>query len=372
MEQQASAQPSPAPDITLHFLDEAGVLFDASRRRLFRLNTTAAYIWCCLEEGQSRGTIQRGLEETFGLTPKLAASHLDGIFSDWAALGLLRDSDDGLNTQSIHLQLLDTVFTLTVRPAELANDLTDLLEPLTVSPAGNAVPLVVERDAMGFSVRMPGDVVERCHQREELAPLLKICLARLALQHSRDLCSLHAAGVALNGKCLLLPGPSGIGKSTLAAALTLEGLPLLGDDTIVLAEEEPVLARPMPFSICLKPGAWELLGHRLPGLAQRATHKRPDGKRVRYLVPPRLCDGTSMPVGWIVFPQRRATISAELVPIERAEALSRLLGESCPLGDPLDAARVARLVAWISRIPCFELHFCALPAAVERLRRLAS
>jgi hypothetical protein len=370
MEQQTSAQPSPGPDITLHFLDDAGVLFDASRRRLFRLNTTAAYIWCCLEDGQSRESIQRGLEETFGLTPTLAASHLDGIFGDWAALGLLRDSDERQDAWSIHLQLLDTVFALTVRPAELVHDLTDLLEPLTASAALHAVPLTIERDTVGFSVRMPGDVVERCHHRDELAPLLKICLARLALQRSHDLCSLHAAGVALNGQCLVLPGPSGAGKSTLAAALALEGLPLLGDDTIVLAAD-PVLARPMPFSICLKPGAWEMLGPRLPRLDRQATHTRPDGKRVRYLVPTQPVTN-SMPVGWIVFPQRCTSTSAELVPIGRAETLGRLLGESCPLGDPLDAGRVAKLVEWISRIPCFELRFAALPAAVERLRCLAS
>ncbi len=377
MQQQITVQPSPRPDITLHFLDEAGVLFDASQRRLFRLNTTAAYIWCCLEDGQPLNRIQQGLQGTFGFTAAVAASHLEGILGDWCALGLLRRdvSDHQGDARRLHVQLLDTAFTLNVRPADLAEDLVGLLQPLMVSRVANARAITIEPDGGGFAIRMPGNAVERCRQREQLAPLVKICLACQALQESRDLCSLHAAGVALGGRCLLLPGPSGAGKSTLAAALALDGLPLLGDDTIVLAQD-PVLARPLPFSICLKPGAWRLLRHRLPGLSLQPTYTRPDGKRVRYLAPScndgAIHTGTSMPVGWIVFPCRAEAAPTELVPISRVEALDRLLGECCPLGDALDAASVARLVGWISEIPCFELRFSALAPAAERLRRLAS
>jgi hypothetical protein len=45
---------------------------------------------------------------------------------------------------------------------------------------------------------------------------------------------LHAAGVALEGQGILLPGGSGTGKSTLAIALVRAGMDFLGDDMVFL------------------------------------------------------------------------------------------------------------------------------------------
>ena len=64
-------------------------------------------------------------------------------------------------------------------------------------------------------------------------PLFTVPLAEILKR--RDLFMLHAAGVARDGRALLLPGTSGAGKSTLAVALVRAGLDLLGDDTLFLA-----------------------------------------------------------------------------------------------------------------------------------------
>lgn len=50
------------------------------------------------------------------------------------------------------------------------------------------------------------------------------------LWHQRGLLPLHASVVAVEGKAVALAGPSGVGKSTLAAALSLKGHPVLADD----------------------------------------------------------------------------------------------------------------------------------------------
>ncbi len=64
-------------------------------------------------------------------------------------------------------------------------------------------------------------------------PLFTVPLAEILKR--RGLYMLHAAGVARDGRALLLPGTSGAGKSTLAVALVRAGLDLLGDDTLFLA-----------------------------------------------------------------------------------------------------------------------------------------
>ncbi|HKU93967.1 MAG TPA: PqqD family peptide modification chaperone [Vineibacter sp.] len=354
------------------------MLFNAGTHQLYSLNTTATYIWCCLEEGFAPAQIAHELERTFNFESDAARAHLSAILRQWRELGLLQqpaanDLWDTPNTETIHLQLLDTAFRLLVTPADLVRDLMPLLEPLVTTATADALVLHITPDGEGFSLHGPEGVTERC-QRNEIAPLVKIGLVRLALQHSQDSFAIHAAGVAHDGQCLLLPGISGSGKSTLAAALVMAGFGLFGDDTIVLAQDM-LVARPMPFAICLKQGAWQLLRTQLPALARLPIHHRPDGKRVRYLLPAaaetRIAPNAQAPVGWIVFPCRSHQPHAELIPLARTEALTRLLRECSPL-DGLDAAKVARLVQWISAIPCFELRYGSLDSAVERLRRIDS
>jgi hypothetical protein len=59
-------------------------------------------------------------------------------------------------------------------------------------------------------------------------PLME-CLKR------RSLYSVHAAGLAIDGRGLLVAGTSGAGKSTLAVALLRVGLEFMGDDMLFLA-----------------------------------------------------------------------------------------------------------------------------------------
>ena len=92
MQQQTDKHPSPGPNITLHFLDDSGVLFDAESHRLYSLNTTATYIWCCLEEGHERAHIESSVRQTFGFEPDIAASHVAAILREWNELGLLRQA----------------------------------------------------------------------------------------------------------------------------------------------------------------------------------------------------------------------------------------------------------------------------------------
>ena len=82
------------------------------------------------------------------------------------------------------------------------------------------------------------------------------------LLRRRDVMALHASAVAVEGRAVVLCGPSESGKSTTAAALALRGVPVLSDDITALSDSsagfqvEPGYPR-----ICLWPDAVrDLLG----------------------------------------------------------------------------------------------------------------
>ncbi len=58
-----------------------------------------------------------------------------------------------------------------------------------------------------------------------------------ALLHQRNILALHAGAIKVNGGSVLFTGPSGIGKSTLAAGFHKRGYPVLSDDVCAITIE---------------------------------------------------------------------------------------------------------------------------------------
>lgn len=378
-------------DVSLHFLGSGGVLFDAAARKLYAANTTATFIWCCLEEGLAPAGVAARLRRTFGLSVAAADEAVAAALGAWRGIGLLGGAAPGEDDSRAppplefgapaaapdrrRYRLLDTAFRLRCAPAGLWRRVAPMLAPLVDdTDAGPALDLdLTSRDGR-FALASGALVLDECRAPDEIVPMLKAQLNLLALRHSHDFAAVHAAAVSFGGRCVLMPAASGAGKSTLAAALAAAGARVMGDDTIVLADPR-LEARAMPFGICLKRGSWDLLAGRFRALARRPGYRRPDGKVVRYLLPR---DGGAwaspafrQPVGWIVFLRRAAGAAAELRELPKLDAAARLLRGFYPLGAGLDASRVDRFVTWLDGTECLELRYATLEGAVARIRGLA-
>ncbi len=139
-------------------------------------------------------------------------------------------------------------------------------------------------------------------------------------------------------------------------------------DEVALLEEGTFQAVPVPVSFCVKSAAWDLLGPLFPELLGLSAHQRPDGKVVRYLLPPPRSLPTdldrSLPVRRVIFPWYEPTSTTKLRSLSKAEALSRLLSQCLAVPLDLDPERVAALVHWISGVEAHELIMSSLNDAL--------
>jgi hypothetical protein len=130
----------------------------------------------------------------------------------------------------------------------------------------------------------------------------------------RGLEVLHASGVVLDGRALLIAGPPGAGKSSLAAALVRAGAQLLSDDSVALELGDGALtAHAGSIVLQLRPAEDERLS-----ADERAELGDPvnpvEGKR-RYV---RVSTPDPVPMGGLLLLER----SHELPAVERLQAVN--------------------------------------------------
>jgi hypothetical protein len=98
---------------------------------------------------------------------------------------------------------------------------------------------------------------------------------------------LHASSIQIEGQVIAILGPSGQGKSTLAAWFASQGFPLLTDDCLVLRKDESTrqwLAQPSYQSVRLWPDSIDALRIDASGLQEFAHYssKRRTGKAADF------------------------------------------------------------------------------------------
>jgi hypothetical protein len=120
-------------------------------------------------------------------------------------------------------------------------------------------------DIADFSVDFGGKVVRVCPaadvSEQSIRHLLADQIIPRIFAHEGEFV-LHAAGVRRDEGIVLLVGPSGSGKSSLAASLHNSGYHLVGDDVMVIAESKGIVTgRAVYRSLRLFPDSIEALVH---------------------------------------------------------------------------------------------------------------
>jgi hypothetical protein len=200
-------------------------------------------------------------------------------------------------------------------------------------------------------------------------PLFTVPLAELLKR--RGLYSLHAAGLCLDGRALVLPGTSGAGKSTLALALVRAGFGFLGDDTLFLAR------RPAGLRLLAFPDEFDLTEQTVgffPELAPLLDGTERSGWRKRQLRAEKVYGA---PVVWecspgvLVFPRVSGRAESALEPMDAGEALLEL-APNVLLTEPASSQAHLDALAELARASrCYRLETGTdLDGAVRLLRDL--
>lgn len=198
-----------------------------------------------------------------------------------------------------------------------------------------------------------------------LGPLVKATLWESAVNRHDFLFNIHAGVVGNGTSCTLFPAAPGSGKSSLVAALTWRGFQYFSDE-VALIEPKTFRVPALPLAMCIKEPGWDLIAPYYPVIADLPTHRRKDGKVMRYIAPPQAAmQQAALPVSHIIFPRHDENATTEIRPVPQSEALARLMAECLVLRQRLDRHNVGNLLRWIEGVRSHALTFSSLEAAAE-------
>lgn len=364
-------QPGLVTQARLVRLHGQNILFSASQRAIFALNDTAADIWLALQEGAPPESIPRRILRGC-LGPVSAKEHVRTALDEWERLGLIRPQAPPTSTSP------DNRLSQTLAVAGRAIRI--------VYPAAHAFPAITvfshlevrqERADTVFELVEHGDRTHLFRDGEwlrpcvpdEIATVLKGELLAEALKHGTYELALHAAALSRGERLVLLCGNPGAGKTTLTLALAQAKFGFVSDDVTLLSASGHGIG--LPFAAAVKSGAWPLLGEYYPDLDAKPLFRRPDGKRVRYVVPKEFSLGSlsPRPIGWVILLHRDRHSSPNLARVDAVSALRGLLNGAFAPGQELGSTAFDVLTQVIgSARTCF-LTYSRLEDAVELLER---
>ncbi|SBT05232.1 HPr kinase [Candidatus Accumulibacter aalborgensis] len=189
--------------------------------------------------------------------------------------------------------------------------------------------------------------------------------------YCHTLISIHAAVLERHGRVLIMPAPPGSGKSTLCAALLLNGWRLLSDE-MALLDPRTGLILPAPRPVSLKNQSIEIIRqlapHAIFGPLARDTMK---GTVAHMRVPSDSLARAAEPAlpGWLIFPRYLPESPARLVARAKSEGFMQLAENSFNQnvhGRPGFEA----LSDLVARSDCYDFTYSRLAEAIEVFDRL--
>jgi len=142
------------------------------------------------------------------------------------------------------------------------------------------------------------------------------------LLHQRNLLVLHARAVMMNGKSMAFTGPSGIGKSALAAGLYQRGYPVLADDLCAIFTKDG-FSSVIPGFLRLK--LWEDTLKKLDYHTEKLESVRWDQDLDKYYLPFDQQPVTAVPLKSIFILEMSDAKAIDVIPLKGMEKIYAII-----------------------------------------------
>lgn len=184
--------------------------------------------------------------------------------------------------------------------------------------------------------------------------------------------TLHAAVLERGGRAVLLPAPPGSGKSTLCAALMMDGWRLLSDE-MVLLDPQSLLVTPSARPISLKNRSIDLMKDRAPGASfGPMAHDTLKGTVCHLAISDVSLEQAHVPAmpAWVIFPRYQQGAGLSVNPRGKAAALVELFS-NCFNHQVHGRAGFRALGRLMDQVECFDFAYDDLEAALTWMADLA-
>ncbi len=241
-----------------------------------------------------------------------------------------------LDNAAIHYRIGDIGVSVTSELEEARDDFGMLYSGCRGRPAGPGRTIHMEvraakRPVLGgrrYAIVGDGEVLFANRRPDEVLPYLEWGINWRVIATRTEYVQLHAATLACEGQAVVLVGPSGTGKSTLAAGLLARGWSYLSDE-FALIDPNTLHVHPFPKALCIKAGSFPEMDRLSLPLWRRRHYVKAFKGPVGYIRTQdvaRQVDTSPRPIRFVVFPRYAGGNEARLYPVSRARAAFSLAG----------------------------------------------
>ncbi len=228
-----------------------------------------------------------------------------------------------------HFRIGVVHMSLTTTEPRLLDEYTSLYDDYqTDHPGGRAIKIDVRRSPVSirhrrrYRITTGGTTHFEPHRFEEVLPYVEWSLNLQIPRIMPESLQLHASAMRVADAGVILPGHSGVGKSTLTAGLLARGWRYLCDE-FALIDANTLELQPYPRAICIKRASFPAV--RAVGLTIHGGRRYVKAAKgpVGFIKPGsvrRDAIGTCCPVRFVIFPKYTEGAKPALVAITRAEA----------------------------------------------------